>query len=245
MQTSIDLFFDGKLSIEQPVSGHRSGHDAVLLAASLPQDALSACELGSGVGVASLCAAERLANLRVTGIEIDPELHTLSLQNAANNKMQDRATFLCRDILAGVNAMELDTAQFDHVFANPPFYRPDQVPQLENASKQVAHQISLENLDKWSKCAASLLKAKGYVTWIHRADSLDIVLHVLEKRFGGISILPIYSRPGAPATRVLVRGQRDSRATMRILPGLVLQDDTLQPSAPAEQILRHAGMLAL
>lgn len=245
MQTSRDLFLGGKLSIQQPVSGHRSGHDAVLLAASLPQDARSACELGAGVGVASLCAAQRLTSLQITGIEIDPALHNLSLQNAANNKMEDRAKFLCGDILSGIHAMEVAAAQFDHVLANPPFYAPDQVPQLDNISKQAAHQIAPENLDKWAKCAASLLKAKGYVTWIHRADSLDTVLRVLERRFGGITVLPIYGRPGMPATRILVRGQRDSRAAMRILPGLVLQDDANQPSAEAEHILRHAGMLAL
>lgn len=108
-----DQFLGGKLSIQQPSQGHRSGHDAVLLAASIPENAIELCELGSGVGVASLCAAFRLGHARISGIEINPDHFRLAVDNAKGNQLAARVQFLCGDIYE--KPLELKAAQFDYV----------------------------------------------------------------------------------------------------------------------------------
>jgi tRNA1(Val) A37 N6-methylase TrmN6 len=51
---SDDAFLGGQLCLRQPRSGHRAGHDAVLLAAATPARAGDrVVDFGAGVGAAS------------------------------------------------------------------------------------------------------------------------------------------------------------------------------------------------
>ena len=81
-----DRFFNGRITVRQTADGFRSGLDAVMLAAAVPegQDG-EVLELGAGAGVASLCLAARVSPYRVTGIEIDAALAELANVNARAN----------------------------------------------------------------------------------------------------------------------------------------------------------------
>ena len=240
-----DGFLGKKLSILQPEQGFRSGHDAVLLAAfAAPPEAGTVLELGSGAGVASLCLAARRADVRVTGLELDAALVALAQQNAADNQLATRVDFRQGDVTGKFAALDLAPNQFDEVIANPPFYRAGEVNDLPNAGRQQAHIGDADTLAQWVSCACALVRAKGHVSFVHRAEALADLLAVMTPRLGGLCVMPIFPRLGAEATRVLLRGRRDSRAAMRVLPGVVLQDAQGQPSDAAEAVLRDGAALA-
>lgn len=243
MQVTQDDFLGGRLKLSQPRRGHRAGHDAVLLAAAVPDHARVCCELGAGVGVASLCAAWRLPEAHFTAVEIDPALCALAEENAAANGLSDRITVFAGDICA--QPRTLSAARFDHVFLNPPYYFRDTVSAVADEAKARAHQFGAEELDIWIRYAAYLLRARGEITVIYRADMLNILLAALSPRFGGFLILPIHSRASQDATRIIIRATRDSRGKTAIRPPLILQNEDTTPSEAAENILRHAGALAL
>jgi tRNA1(Val) A37 N6-methylase TrmN6 len=68
---------------------------------------------------------------------------------------------------------------------------------------------------------------------------LPQLLAAFDARLGAISVLPIASRPGQPANRVLVRGRKGSRAPMRLLPPLVVHGEAGNGFAdPVGAILR-------
>src|ERR1700690_1700133 len=79
-----DAFLGGKLRLRQPKTGHRAGHDAMLLAAATP-----ACpgdrvvDLGAGVGAAGLAVAKRVAGIELVLVEIDNGLAELARANAS------------------------------------------------------------------------------------------------------------------------------------------------------------------
>ena len=50
-------------------------------------------------------------------------------------------------------------------------------------------------------------------------------------------MLPVYSKKGQKAKRVIVRAQKDSKAGVSLLPPLIIHDENGHTSA-AEQILR-------
>src|SRR5215468_9727752 len=101
--TSEDALLGGKLTLRQPLRGHRFGHDAVLLAAATPARAGEhAIELGAGVGAAGLALARRVEGLGVTLIELDANLATLARENAARNALADRVRVLCLDVAAPI-----------------------------------------------------------------------------------------------------------------------------------------------
>src|SRR6476660_6736029 len=81
-----DAFLGGQLRLRQPKSGHRAGHDAMLLAAATaaePGDRV--VEFGAGVGAAGLALAKRVGGIDLVLTEIDPDLAAMARENASHN----------------------------------------------------------------------------------------------------------------------------------------------------------------
>ncbi len=241
-----DGFLGGKLLINQPAKGHRSGIDAVLLAASISATAnMQIAELGCGVGVASLCLAARQSGISIIGYDIDAPSIALAQQNAKQNVKQNKLSdvqFVQQDIHAPFSKWT-QTLPCDQVFANPPFYAATQKPSPPNEHKEKAHMAQPDTLAIWVKRGVSLLKANGCLTLIHVPEALPALLAEMTPRLGGIEVLPIMPFADAAAKRVLIRGWRDSRAPFQILPPLILHqaDKSYQPQI--ESILRHGARL--
>ena len=245
MELTNDGFLGEKLRLRQPRAGFRSGHDAVLLAAAAePPIKGHIAELGSGAGVASLCFAARRTDARITGIEMNEELVVLAQNNAEANNLGARAQFKQGDVTAPFTDLHMVANSFDEVIANPPYYRAGDVPDMAHEGKAQAHIGDSGTLDNWVKRACALTKAKGHVTFVHRADALAQLLTVMQKRLGDLRVLPVQAGPKRAATRVLVRGRRDAKAPVTLLPPFVLQNEDGTPSVAAEAVLRHGAALA-
>ena len=242
---SEDGFLGNRLVIRQPRHGHRSGHDAVLLAASVGDEkAQSVCDLGAGAGVVGLCILARLPKAQLIGVEIDPDLCNLARKNAAMNGFTERAQFVSGDITGPFSELGLKSNSFDHVVANPPFYQSDRVPPVQDAARARAHQTDAAGLENWVRCACALAAGNGLVTFVHRAEALDELLSAMRGRLGALKVQPVAPRAGEAAHRVLVQGRRDARTPLVLLAPIALQNATGQPSAEAEAILRHGATLA-
>ena len=72
---SVDAFLGGRITLLQPLKGHRAGLDAALLQALVPADACGrAVDLGTGAGTVAFCIAARAPHLSVIGVEREREL---------------------------------------------------------------------------------------------------------------------------------------------------------------------------
>jgi len=235
---TLDGFLGGRLSIAQPRRGFRAGHDTVLLAASVPAPAGShVLELGSGVGVASLCLAWRVPQLRVTGIEIDPELVALANENAARNGMADGVGFECADA-ASFGGREL----FDHVFFNPPFH-PASGEESPSAGRDLAMRDAANAIADWTRSALALTRAAGTVTAILRADRTDEMPAAGDGR--GVVLFPLFPRAGEAPERMIFQFRKGSLAPLHLTAGLVLHEQDGRNTEAAEAVLRHGAALAL
>jgi tRNA1(Val) A37 N6-methylase TrmN6 len=245
--TSEDALLGGKLTLRQPLRGHRFGHDAVLLAAATPaKKGEHAIEFGAGVGAAGLALACRVEGLAVTLVELDPSLAALARENAARNALAERVRVVCLDVAASVAQFAdagLAPDSADHVLMNPPFNAPHN-PSPDQA-RRLAHAASSGTMARWIDTAARLLRPQGALTLIWRADGLADVLAALASGFGAITIVPVYPKPGAAAIRVLVSAAKTSNAPLSLLPGLVLAGSDNKPSAQANAILRDGAPLVL
>ena len=247
LETSEDAVLGGRLTLRQPLRGHRVGHDAILLAAATEAKAGEhALDLGAGVGAAGLALAQRVHGLNVTLVEIDPALSALAADNAQRNGLGDRVRVVTLDVAAPAvfAAAGLQPASADRVLMNPPFNDPARQNVSPDAQRRRAHVGGPGMLPRWLETAALLLKPGGVLTLIWRADDLDTVLKSLAARFGSIAVLPVYPRPGAPAIRVLVRASKGGGALPIHTAGLTLNDSLGQPSAAAEAILRGGQTLS-
>lgn len=236
-----DLLLGGRLRLCQPAGGYRAAIDPVMLAAAVsPEPGASVLDLGCGVGAAALCLLARLPKSRVTGLEIQPGLAELARRNAQANGRAESF----RVVEGSVAAPPLDLGGFDHVMTNPPFHRPERGTVPPVAIKAAANVEGEADLALWLKAAVKLLKPKGRLAVIHRADRLADLLAALEGRgVGAIRIVPLWPKPGRPAGRVILLARKGSRAPLEILPGLVLHRDTGGFTEAAEAVLRGAQAL--
>jgi tRNA1(Val) A37 N6-methylase TrmN6 len=244
---SEDAVLGGRLVLRQPLSGHRVGHDAILLAAAVSaQPGAHAVDLGAGVGAAGLALAHRVEGLTVTLVEIDPTLTALACDNIVRNDLADRVRAICLDVGASAAAFAdagLAAGEADCVLMNPPF-NALQNPS-PNANRRTAHAGSPGVLQQWVRAAARLLRPSGTLTLIWRADGVADVLVALASGFGAVSLLPVYGKPASPAIRILVGAVKASRAPLALRPGLLLADGQGEPTAEAEAVLREGASLPL
>jgi tRNA1(Val) A37 N6-methylase TrmN6 len=242
-----DAVLGGRLRLRQPSRGHRVGHDAILLAAAVPARAGEAVvDLGAGVGAAGLALAARVGGIKLTLVELAPQLAALAAENARLNGLSAQVATL--DVMAPARAFlaaGLRPEQVARVMMNPPFNDPVRQRASPDRGRRLAHAAPRATLLAWTRAAARLLRPRGTLSLIWRADGLDDVLEALKPAFGATTVLPVYAKPTESAIRVLVRATKASRAPLQLLPGLVLQDQAGHATAAADAILRAGQALPL
>ena len=234
-----DAILNGRLCLLQPKRGHRFGHDAVLLAASVAaRSGDRAVEFGSGVGAASLALLARVPGIAVTMIENDPVLADLASQNIIRNGFSASARVIVADAGAPAQFSSHDLAggSADLVFMNPPFN--DATRPSPDALKRSAHIAPRGLLAGWIAAATHLLRAGGTLTGIWRADARTDVLDAIATDFGSILVLPVHGKDGEPAIRVVISAIKGASAWLTELAPLVLNDKTGRPTPDAEAAMR-------
>lgn len=241
-----DAFLGGRLVVSQPEKGFRAGLDSVLLGASVRPGAGRLLDVGAGVGTASLVALADLQEATATLAEIDPATAAIAALNLASNGFAGRGRVLTVDVTAkgGARAAAgLPADHYDAVIANPPFFDPG-AGSAPAAARATARHMPPEALDLWVKAAATHAAPEGEVIFIHAATSLPALLPAFMSRFGAVTVLPLTPRDGEPASRVLVRGIKGSRAPFSLLASRALHEAEGRAFRPEfDAIFRGAARL--
>jgi tRNA1(Val) A37 N6-methylase TrmN6 len=242
-----DAFLGGALRLRQPKSGHRAGHDAMLLAAAAStRSGDRVVDFGAGVGAAGLAVAKRVTGIKIVLVEIDEVLAELARRNAASNRIE--ANVIAMDLASGADAFAgagLAPDSVDVVLMNPPFNDPSRHRSSPNKNRGIAHVADAATLESWIHAARRILKSGGVLTLIWRADGLAEVLDALDRGFGSLAILPVHGNAVTPAIRVLIRAIKGGRAPTALYPGLMLNDESGVPNKQVQEILAGRGNLPL
>ncbi len=149
------------------------------------------------------------------GVEIDAALTDMANANAHMNGAMAR--FVCSDVFALPAELKRD---FTHVFCNPPFHGGD-----GESSPDASRALALQDggrLGDWLTLGLKRTISNGTFTTIIRADRLGEALAALPQT--GVTVFPLWPKPGMAAKRMILTVWKDSRAPLRILPGLVLHE---------------------
>jgi tRNA1(Val) A37 N6-methylase TrmN6 len=242
-----DAFLGGQLLLRQLKSGHRAGHDAMLLAAATrAREGNRVVDLGAGVGAAGLAVAKRVSGIELVLVEIDPQLASLARANAAANAIA--ADVIVLDIESSAEAFaaaHLPPDNVDVVLMNPPFHDLRRHRASPDRAREIAHVASATTLQNWIHAARRILKSQGILTLIWRADGIAEVLAELERGFGSVEILAVHADVTAVANRILVRAVKGGRAPTRIHAAVVLNDESGVPNKRVQEILDGKGRLPL
>lgn len=240
---SEDALLGGRLRVRQPRNGYRTAIDPIFMAAAVPaRDGEMVLDVGSGVGAASLCLAMRVGGCRVFGLEAQAPLVALARENADLNGMAGRVESMIGNLQAP--PPRLAPGSFHHVMTNPPYQEADHGTPSPNPSKALANQESAVELEPWMRFCVNMLRPKGCLLVVYRADRLDDLLAALHRKVGEIVILPLWPKLGRPAKRLVLRARKGVATRLTLLPGLVLHQDDGSYTADAQAVLAEAAALA-
>jgi tRNA1(Val) A37 N6-methylase TrmN6 len=246
-QFTEDAFLGGKLRLRQLKSGHRAGHDAMLLAAATPaRSGDRVIDFGAGVGAAGLAVAKRVAGIDLVLVEIDEVLADLARGNAVGNSIA--ADVVVLDVMSAAAefaATGLPPDSVDVVLMNPPFNDSTRHRASPDKAREIAHVATAATLEGWIHAARRILKSGGALTMIWRADGLAELLAALDRGFGALAILPVHGDAASPAIRVLVRAIKGGGAPLRMHAALILNNEAAMPNQQVQDILAGKGVLPL
>jgi tRNA1(Val) A37 N6-methylase TrmN6 len=239
-----DRLLGGRIRLKQPAAGYRVAIDPVFLAAAVPAEPHQlVLDVGCGAGAAMLCLAARVPHSRLVGLEMQRDLVRLAGDNIILNELESRASVMIGDLLHP--PPRLSPGAFDHVMANPPFRPRGQTEPAASPGKSAATIEGDADLADWVRFALAMVRSKGTVTFVHRADRIDALLGQIAGRAGEVVVFPLWPGQGRAASRILVRARKHVAAPARLAAGLVLHDADGRLSVEAESVLREGRGLDL
>ncbi len=220
METTTDAFLGGRIDLCQPAKGYRAGADPVFLAASVPATSgQTVLDLGCGVGAAMFCLAARVPHVSLTGIEVQDDYATLAQKNAQNNGFT--ADIRTADI---VNLpADVRNQTYDHVIANPPYFKSGHGAASENTGKNTAFRAEVP-LSKWVEVGMKRTAPKGHLSIIQRMERLPEILAPQVGAMGDIHVIPITARAGRRPHLVIVRSRKNSKGDFIMCSPVALHD---------------------
>ena len=239
-----DYLLGGRIQICQPAQGYRVAIDPLFLAACVePEPGETVLDIGAGVGATSLCLAARIPGCRIIGLETQRDNIRLAYDNIALNSFQSRIEVLGGDLMRPPPRLAAGT--FAHVMANPPYLEAGSHKPSPCAHKAKSHGEGKATLENWARFALLMVRPRGTVTFIHRADHLDLILSYFMGKIGDIIVYPLWPREHMPAKRILVRGRKNAQGILRLMPGMVLHKPEGGYTPQAEAVLRDAAGIRL
>jgi tRNA1(Val) A37 N6-methylase TrmN6 len=201
-------------------------------------------DLGAGIGAAGLALATRVGGLDLVFVDLDRRLAELARNNAMGNGIAAESIVL--DLTSppdAFTAVGLMPDSVDVVMMNPPFNNPARHPGSPDRAREAAHVATPSTLEDFVHAARRMLKSKGVLTMIWRADGLADVLSALGRGFGSVAILPVHGDAAKPAIRVLVRAVKGGRAPTQLLPALLLNDQSAVSKKKLDAVLEGRDVL--
>jgi tRNA1Val (adenine37-N6)-methyltransferase len=175
------------LKLTQGASGYRYNRDSFILADFFdPSGVDLLLDAGSGVGVVSILIGKTHPAMKITALEINPQVATMALANAKENGLA-RYHAIAGDVMDCANLFAHH--KFDAVVANPPYRKAGTGRLNADPVKAVARHELRMTLGGLVKVSASIFREGGSLTltmiWERRDEYLSALAEhgFYEKRF--------------------------------------------------------------
>lgn len=182
--------------------------DAVWLAAFIEGAPKTVLDVGTGSGAVALCLMARIPNIKMTAIDISPDMLNTARKNFALNNQS--AEFINTDIMTWRT-----NKTFDLVITNPPYF--NGTPAAHNAHHNA-------DLSQWTRRCIARVKPGGTFATIVDASKTPSVISVMAHHCGDFRILPLFSNENV-AERVLLSARMDrGHGTAKMFDKLQMND---------------------
>lgn len=218
-----DLLLTG-LKIYQDSESFKFSIDSLLLADFVelkPKDKV--LEFGSGNGAILLYLSQKFPN-QMLGIELIPEMVTLSNKSLELNHLEKRITFKELDIKKA--HLVLGANRYDCVISNPPYFKKGRGLVNDALNKTNARHEQTITFKEIVSEAKKVLVDGGRFYFIHRAEWISEIIKVLaDNNFGLFSLRNVYPKKTSDsALLLLVEARLNRNSETKILKPLYIYD---------------------
>ena len=213
-----DSLFDGNLQCCQYEKGYRFSLDAVLLSHFVkPLPGQQVLDMGAGCGIISLILCYRFPDIRVTALELQPQLISLIRHNITQNNFDTRIQIL-RGNLRRIKKLTA-AERYDQVVCNPPYGSRGSGRQNINDEMAVARHEIVCNLEDIVQAISYSLRNRGRASIIYPADRAARLINTLqENKLEPKKVQTVYSYPGCNGKLILVESVKNGGEELTILP---------------------------
>ncbi len=199
----------------------RPGTDSMVLADfAAPGKNARVCDLGCGCGTLSLLLLAAHPNIRLTGVEIQPDAAAMARENAAQSALSGRFTVVEGDLR---EPSLLRAGAFDCAVSNPPYYPLASGYPAQSAALRAARTEEHCSLSELCRAAARLVRTGGQFFLVHKPERLtDLFCCLREASLEPKRLRLVRHRADAAANLVLLEAVRGGRPGLRLAPDLIL-----------------------
>jgi len=190
-------------------------------------------DVGCGVGIISLLLT-RDFNIDTTIIDKQKSMLQYAKRNFSLNNLKSKSYL--SDFLE-FNEKE----EFDFIVSNPPFYS-SSVTQSENMELNIARYSHHLPIEEFIKKVKTLLKPRGRFIFCYDAKQVDILLYTLIKYKIKPEVLRfLHSKIDRSSKLVMIMARANSKSMMKILPPLIVFDNSSNYSNEAKEAFIKAS----
>lgn len=214
----------GGLVLYQHKDAFRFGTDAVLLA-DFAKDipSVKTLDLCCGSGIIPILLSHKTNVPEIYGLEIQKDIHALSLRSVEANALENRVMLRCGDLKNAEQYFE--KRSFPLITCNPPYMPCGCGITNPTASKNIARHEILCTLDDVVCAAQKLLCHGGHFCMVHRPSRLaDIFCTMRKYKIEPKRLRFVHPHADSAPSLVLIDGLWHGGTELKILPPLILYD---------------------
>ncbi|MFW5804082.1 MAG: tRNA1(Val) (adenine(37)-N6)-methyltransferase [bacterium] len=219
---TIESLGENQLKIIQDKKSYRFSLDSILLAQFVnTKNREKIIDLGTGSGIIPLMIYNSNKNNKIYAVEIQQKLADIAQRNIVLNHLENQVHVIHDDMKNLKN--QFCNESFDVIITNPP-YIPAGKGKLSATDEQLLarHEINM-NLETMMSICSYLLKKRGRLYLVHRADSLIPVIMILKKYLLEPKTLKfVYTKKNNNAKRFLIEASKDGGTELKVLAPLFL-----------------------
>lgn len=220
-----DLQYKG-LKIIQNKNGFCFGVDSVLLsdfAKTIKQNS-TVVDIGTGTGIVGLLLCKKTNLKKIYGVEIQKEVAKMAKRSIELNNLQDKFEIINSDINDIFNFLEPNT--IDCIVTNPPYKKVDTGVKNEDEKQMISRHEVKCTLEDIIEKSSKLLKDRGELYIVHRAERMVDIMCVLRKyRLEPKNIRFVHPKKNDKPNLILVKAIKYANEFLKIDKPLVIYDE--------------------
>ena len=210
--------------LKQEEHGLKYGTDAYLLHAFMPRASkFSVCEGGCGSGIISLLLLKNGKCARAFCIDVQESSCEIAKNNALVNKVQDRMTVLCTDVLDYKPERE-----FDAFVCNPPYMKENSGKNNVHTEKYIARHETTADIGGFAACAYRALKDGACAYFVYRPDRCaDIICALKQNKLEPKVLTFVHATVEHEPCLMLIKAKKNAQSGMILTKPLIIYEGSV------------------